>query len=246
MAALPLQIRQQIRDSFDAPNSNVQALRGLVATDVGLDVNVTVQWVPLWAEVESQFPDRATFVPGLSSAVQAWMEVLRKSLNDDQQLADDLLERLKITNKDTIDLEVQSGENPVIKSEWNTDRSIFILYVPRGNRLGSVPELEKNLHQDIQDLPKHLSGFEEPSMEEGVGSAESQPLSDPFPTVDRLPRPEILFKTETPYILTLSYFSNLIKISCSHEKSLLLIHDYFKKYVRLKSGDESKVWVRSF
>ena len=51
----------------------------------------------LWTELESKFPDKATFVPNVAGVIAAWCEVLGTRLEDDKftEWTEDLIGKLE-------------------------------------------------------------------------------------------------------------------------------------------------------
>ncbi|EPS41910.1 hypothetical protein H072_4136 [Dactylellina haptotyla CBS 200.50] len=62
---------------------------------------------------------------------------------------------------------------------------------------------------------------------------QAEPAPERFPTLSMLARPEVLFETETPYLIYVRKFGNKeLHIEGSHHASLTLLCDYFQKWVR--------------
>lgn len=57
-------------------------------------------------------------------------------------------------------------------------------------------------------------------------------LSDTLPSLDALPRPEILFESQLPYQLIVKVLHDGIVVQCSHQASLKLLAAYLTKYTK--------------
>ncbi|KIX95291.1 uncharacterized protein Z520_08808 [Fonsecaea multimorphosa CBS 102226] len=64
-------------------------------------------------------------------------------------------------------------------------------------------------------------------------SARLEPDADVFPALEALPRPEILFRTTTPYVMLVSSNGpNKITVSGTHEPSLQLLAEYLRRWIK--------------
>ena len=80
----PIKIRVDIRDHFEAPACAVQKEFKALEDVVGLKVKCNLEWDMLWAELNTSFPDKATFVPNVTGVIAAWCNVLANRLEDDK------------------------------------------------------------------------------------------------------------------------------------------------------------------
>ena len=71
----------------------------------------------LWAELESVYPDQATFIPGITKVVEAWCDSLIRRLEDDnfEPWTEVLLDKLKPGNAVKLSIQV---------SEWISNKGI--------------------------------------------------------------------------------------------------------------------------
>ena len=83
-AARPLQIRRDVRDVYDKEDSPVQTSFKKLAEIIGYSVSCQIEWQMLWAELESTYPDKTTFVPTVAGVVASWCETLATRLEDDR------------------------------------------------------------------------------------------------------------------------------------------------------------------
>ncbi|KAG8839446.1 hypothetical protein FRC18_010926 [Serendipita sp. 400] len=73
------------------------------------------------------------------------------------------------------------------------------------------------------------------------GAQRSTPKVLSLPSVDVLARPENLFSSILPYTLIVRHTSDGVEIEGSHQPTLQLIHDYFKKYARKNLNDTRQI-----
>jgi hypothetical protein len=73
--------------------------------------------------------------------------------------------------------------------------------------------------------------------------AESQQILDVLPLVDTIARPEFLFAATIPYHMMVSQQQRGVLIESSHEPSLQVLADYFKKWTR-KMVNTSNVCIK--
>jgi len=71
-------------------------------------------------------------------------------------------------------------------------------------------------------------------------TVQATPRSQALPTVERLGRPAELFKSTTPYILTVNASTNPLVIHGSHQPSLELLASYLKKWAKANMNDSLK------
>ncbi|GAP91547.2 hypothetical protein SAMD00023353_6500470 [Rosellinia necatrix] len=129
MSKLPIKIQVGIRDSWDSKDASaqkaIQALRDLV----GIGVFVTPEWPLLHAELGAFYPDKATFVPSVTAAVEACCTALAGLLDDDANAdwSDTLLERAD--GHIRLFLEVSKGRDMGIA--WSDQQRGFVITLPR-------------------------------------------------------------------------------------------------------------------
>lgn len=65
----------------------MQKAFGKLKDVVGLEVICNTEWDLLWVELESKFPDSATFAPNVAGVVVAWCYSLAARLEDEKFIA---------------------------------------------------------------------------------------------------------------------------------------------------------------
>ncbi|RMZ86777.1 hypothetical protein DV736_g5995, partial [Chaetothyriales sp. CBS 134916] len=144
----------------------------------------------------------------------------------------------------------QSTDNQTSAIRASDDQTFFILLIPSKPLVSSTSST-----QLLQDLDKIFSTAPEPSkLEEddewASDSIQLQPILTPVasfsttsesaqpsiqssvPVLSALPRPDLLFSRNTPYIIHLRYEGHRVVLQSTHQPSLNLIHDYFSKWSR--------------
>ncbi|KAI0197017.1 hypothetical protein F4808DRAFT_439198 [Astrocystis sublimbata] len=130
MSRLPIKIQIGIRDVWEREDAPVQkAIRNL--KDVtGVDVTVDPEWPLLLSELDNFYPDKATLVPSVASAVEAFCVAL-STLADDEanaKWADVLLERTESHIR--ISIGVLKGSE--IGISWADQENSFLISLPKG------------------------------------------------------------------------------------------------------------------
>ena len=93
--SLPTKIKVGIRDSWEAKDCLAQTAIASLKAILGADVTIKPQWQVLWAELQSQYPEMAVFVPSVGEAVAAWCKTTQALLEDEEGNAkwvEDMLE----------------------------------------------------------------------------------------------------------------------------------------------------------
>jgi hypothetical protein len=99
MSQLPLAIRRSARDSIDAPSSPFQQSLLALKEILGVPVTCELDLAILWNECEAHFDDKSTFVPYVLSHVMAFLDELKRRLEDedgDSKWGEALLERVNV------------------------------------------------------------------------------------------------------------------------------------------------------
>jgi hypothetical protein len=66
--------------------------------------------------------------------------------------------------------------------------------------------------------------------------------TDSLPSVDTLPRPDVLFRTQTPYLVHVTLASSTkITVNATHEPTLHLLSEYLKRWTKADNQDSRKV-----
>ena len=114
----PLQIRKDVRDVYDREDSPVQTSFKKLAEVIGYPVSCEIEWQMLWAELESTYSDKATFVPTIAGIVAVWSDTLAARLEDDrfQSWTEDFL--CKIEPASAVRLFVQVSPGVILITRW--------------------------------------------------------------------------------------------------------------------------------
>jgi hypothetical protein len=90
---------------------------------VGVDIIIRPEWQALFAELESVYTDKATFVPAVVSCVHAWSQALTSLLDDEdnQEWTDELLERAEGSIRASLEVgtPIFRSSSQMIMCPWN-------------------------------------------------------------------------------------------------------------------------------
>ncbi|MCJ1475705.1 hypothetical protein MMC13_004368 [Lambiella insularis] len=229
----------KIRDIFENPESRLQKSIAKLNKELGLTVKVEVDWPTVWAQLQSNFPDVATFVPSITDLGVTLIESVGIQC-EDEHWSDDLLASLADEQMKTLILSMKVGDESLIpKSSWLSNPARILLTVPtmgavqlnsisagtlaRGladifNPSATAEALESSKDAEWADL-----GVDTPSATNNV--------MDVLPTVDDLPRPDVLLAQSTPYWCTIFHQRDTTyEANFTHEGTLELVATYLEAY----------------
>lgn len=237
LTSRPLQVRVGIRDHWDNKDAEVnKALNNLNQT-VGYDMTLEIAWVDVWNELQDKFTDKTTFVAAISDAIKKYLIRIEKLLEDSEEFQNNYLEMMEAKRK-ALFIQIHDDSVPQTKFVNN----LFTLFLPKGDsstyrtitdRLGA--DLEDVFSGKVTNAPK-AEPFQ--TMKDDFvevlpsGATPSLPKVTSLPLVSNLPKPEALFPTLLPYTLIVRRTGNGIDIEGSHEPTLSLICEYFKRHSR--------------
>ena len=82
---------------------------------------------------------------------------------------------------------------------------------------------------------------------QSIRSKEIDVRPDVLPSVETLARPDILFRSLTPYLLNITlYGTNKLVVQGNHEPSLQLMSDYLQRWMKRDHRDVRKVSLSPF
>ena len=93
----PLRIRTDIRDIWETPTSEIQVAVKKLSDDLGLPVELRLEWREVLSDLKPHFGEGnlSSVIPTISGCVTAVLDKLGKKLEDDNEAADYLLEKLE-------------------------------------------------------------------------------------------------------------------------------------------------------
>lgn len=133
--------------------------------------------------------------------------------------------------------------------KWNNTIGCFVLSLP--DPLRPSRSYFSNFHDEL--LSTFDSDEDQSTAEDNAdkfvtvinpsktSAPPSQVLGKSFPVLDQLPRPEVLFTEKPLYHIIVDVSHSDIVIRGSHQPSLELIANYFKKWSRKMENDVRKV-----
>ncbi|OAP65584.1 hypothetical protein AYL99_01556 [Fonsecaea erecta] len=97
--------------------------------------------------------------------------------------------------------------------------------------LESVPDTTKSTAHSVNTTVNRVPPYSLPDLRVDI-----------LPALETLPRPEILFRTTTPYVMLVSSNApNKITINGTHESSLQLLAEYLQRWIRTDPQDVRKI-----
>jgi hypothetical protein len=96
-----MRVRMDVRDAYDKPDSGLQQAAKKLGKEIGLDVNVRIDWPTLWEELKAKYPDNSNFVPSVSRLATTLLVAIQDSIGDDTW-GDTLVE--KLGDKSSLDI----------------------------------------------------------------------------------------------------------------------------------------------
>ncbi|CCA77757.1 hypothetical protein PIIN_02979 [Serendipita indica DSM 11827] len=243
LSTLPLQIRVGLRDSFEAPDAPVnEALKKLNET-TGYDMTLEIAWIDIWRDLQPKFDDKATFVPTVTQAVALFLQPL------------DLLLTLPSAARPSPHRVAEAFQEAFLtKMEGIRKPSLFrgemmTLFLPVEGPEG-LRSISSSIGADIEKVFTGKAQNTTQSNKETTDDFEVLPKSPTIkatsrvlslPQLDTLPRPETLFASLLPYTIIVRRTGNGIDIEGSHQPTLELICEYFKKHARKNLNDTRQV-----
>jgi hypothetical protein len=149
------------------------------------------------------------------------------------------------------------SNDPRPKSAWLAQPSTFALSLPRNTVVAphktpsgfetdfenyfsanSVPAAEG----DPASKDDEWADIDETGEAQSIRLKEADSAPDALPTVETLARPDILFRSLTPYLLNVTLQStNKLVVQGTHEPSLQLLSDYMQRWMKRDHRDIRKV-----
>ncbi|QLI72641.1 uncharacterized protein G6M90_00g083370 [Metarhizium brunneum] len=240
---LPLKVRLAIRQAWDDPSSPSQKALQALSDTLGRPIACDPDWDVLHAVLSPLYAsDAAQLVSDTTGYIQSWARAAHDVLQDDDALADNLLEAMAQRGARTLPLAIQvSPSDP--QTRWDSQRAGFELLVPREPRqhptTAAVPAFRAQITSALHaKTPPDAADGDEWADLAVPAAAATVPVSpglddtEPayLPDVNTLPRPDELL-LRPPYHLHIAQAS-AITVQCSHSPSLSFLEAYFKKWCR--------------
>lgn len=245
MAKIPLKIRMDLRDHWekeDCPaRKSIAALKDLL----GLPVTIQLEPLILWSELQRFYSDQSTFVPCITTVIKAWLDCLTKRLADDANAAwtEQLLEHVNQSGRN-LKARVETRPGTQVKTELAKTGATFTIGIPeslppyKNVSACFMTEFEKLFTKSSKQTGSaQAQGAEDEdwadvTMPSKTRGQTTDILSTTMPSLDELPRPEMLFAAQTPYHLIVKVVHNGMVVQGSHQGSLELLTGYLQKYTR--------------
>ncbi|OCT52910.1 hypothetical protein CLCR_10326 [Cladophialophora carrionii] len=261
---LPLQVRKDIRDVFEKDTSAVQGSLQQLARVIGYPVSCEPEWHMLWPELEPAYPDTAIFVPSVAKVIEAWSDSLVKRLEDDsfEAWTEVLLEKLSPVKR--VKLSIQVADEARVKTIWVEDRCTFIVTLPKKASSHAWNSASSAFAEDLEtlfepskspDAVQSTQSHDDDDWAELTSNGDSKSLNirtrpddqppqmlKDLPSLQTLPRPEILFQTTLPYLIhVVSHNTSKVTVSGTHEPSLRLLAEYLQRWIKTDPQDIRKI-----
>ncbi|KIM31283.1 hypothetical protein M408DRAFT_21345 [Serendipita vermifera MAFF 305830] len=249
VGTLPLAIRVGLRDAYDSPNSHIQtSLKSLNAV-IGYDITLEIAWVDLWNDLQGKFDDKATFVPTITSAVATWLKITEDLLESSEQFQELFMNKMERLRK-ALFVQIWDGKLP--KTEF-VRGELLTLFLPKGNP-SEFRSISSRIGADLETAfsgkkaaVSHPATSPEVTQDDFVDVSPAKEVVKSanhvrsLPTVATLPRPDNLFVTLLPYTVILRRTGGGIDIESSHQPTLELIVEYFKRHARKNLNDSRQI-----
>ncbi|KAL0574549.1 hypothetical protein V5O48_007412 [Marasmius crinis-equi] len=166
-----------------------------------------------------------------------------------------------VTRSHTDDKPCPSDKNTSPFMAWNTNLGSFCLGIPSSDpipqsRLAGILDASfdslftgqeaspasilpaEDDWADVAEDPAALRSSNAKSSTNGILQvASSRPAEERLPSVDTLPRPNELFKTTAPHIMTINHRGDSLSVQCSHQQTLELLTNYLTKWAKTNPND---------
>ncbi|PVF97456.1 hypothetical protein CPB86DRAFT_785757 [Serendipita vermifera] len=250
LESLPLQIRLGIRDSFNSQDAPIQKALKSFNENIGYDFSVEIAWIDLWNDLQGKYTDKSAFVPSITDSVITFLKRLETLLDTSQDFQETFLEKIermrkaifvKIHDKSTPAIEVVRGELLTLflpknaAPDYRTISSQIGKDLEEAFRDKRTVERPQNISEDLKDDFVDIS----PTPTKPTFKSSSRVSS--LPQASSLARPENLFSTLVPYTLIVHKTGSGIDIEGTHQPTLELIHEYFKRHSRKNLNDTRQI-----
>lgn len=225
-----MKVRVDLRDHWekeDCPaKQSISALKELI----GLGVTVIMEPTILWPELQKNYPDQGTFVPSIAAVVQAWADVLKGKLADEnnEEWTEQFLEQVKegrgAFGGIRARVEARAGTRAVSTFLSKPD-SAFVISIPettpsyRGACAVFQNDFAKLFEKGLATTQENddWTSIGIPTHSQPQNAASNTTVSNDLPSLDSLQRPEILFARQTPYHMLVKVKHNGILVFGSHQ-----------------------------
>lgn len=237
-----------LREHWEKPDCPAQSSITALKELIGLPVTINFDTAILWAELEKHHRDQSTFIPSITNVIKAWCDTLASLLQDDAN-ADWTEQFLDLLNDNGKRLQARVEAKPSTKVSTTLAKPTFLINIPqtappylpyRGapayftadfQSLFSHPPTATSTSPEDDDWASVALPTRQPQAQQSASTNPASTTTE-LPTLDRLPRPELLFQSQTPYHLIVKIVHNAIHIYSSHQPSLELLSAYLTKYAR--------------
>ncbi|KAI1804651.1 hypothetical protein F4811DRAFT_519304 [Daldinia bambusicola] len=235
--SLPLKVRVGIRDHWDNTDAPLQVARSALKEILGIDVISEIDWDIVLPHLNSDYPDKSTFVPFVATVVRAFFDGLREILEADlsPEWTNTLLENAKGCLR--VSVGVGDKEDPAVS--WSTKNQGFRINLPKGT-IVSLAKMQSSFKTQLSNcFDEHQPSLDdwadvsiEATNKRSATIEESRPF-DILPDISILPRPDDLL-LKPPYHLTVYGGGNTtVEVQCSHSPTLELLAEYLKKWCKV-------------
>ena len=148
----PLKIKVHIRDLWNNHDSAVQQAFTTLKSILGYPIDIQPEWPLLWADLQGQFPDSATFVPTIAQIVVSWCTILENILEkeEDPSWTETLLEKVGQAEILKLTLEVMSGS--LYSTRTRPKARCLTCFTGHSGRSGSFNRMER-YHTLVHSAP---------------------------------------------------------------------------------------------
>ncbi|KAH8593829.1 hypothetical protein B0O99DRAFT_688267 [Bisporella sp. PMI_857] len=252
MAALPVRLRQNIRDLIDSPTSSFAQKTAALKETLGYHIVLDTEWPMLWETLKPYYSDPSSFIPSVTNILIAWCDAFSAWLenSNNEEDVENILEILSSFQMVKIVIE-NSSKSSRPSTCWDTKRGAFVIDFPKSEAV-SRSTAQAGFSGDLLNLFKPSSEastsnravavedpdawaeltLDSPDVNPARSKKDTAPISTSLPDISTIERPEELTK-RSPYWLMIRQESRYrIVVEGTHGPSLTLIEGYLKKWCR--------------
>lgn len=216
-----------LREHWEKIDSPTQKSITALAELIGSSVTILLEPTILWGELRKHYPDQANFIPGITSVVKVWADVLTARLSDDdnEEWTEQLLDRLNQEGRG-LNARVEAKSGTQVTTSISKSDSTIIIGIPQ-----APPPYRNASAYFVTDFTNLFAKSSTTGQEDDDWASVAMPSRTPgaqnatagaamlteLPSLDSLPRPEILFATQTPYHMILKVTHDSLLVYGSHQ-----------------------------
>ncbi|KAI9816268.1 MAG: hypothetical protein M1827_001869 [Pycnora praestabilis] len=243
-----------LRDHWEKEDSPTQKSINTLRDLLGLRVVIDLEPMILWGDLGKHYSSQDIFIPSVVGVIKVWTDCLVSRLESDANAAwtERLLEEISEQGSKALKAGVEARPGSQVMTDFVGAR--FVIGIPETRPpYSNVSAFFASDFEKLFNVPSrgNVQGTNDdddwasvalPSRTRDQDRAlQANIVPTPLPSLDTIPRPDILFASLTPYHMIVKIAHASILIYGSHQGSLELLEGYLQKYVRNTEGLSIKV-----